>query len=134
MKTIKAGEKTLAIFHKASEWQPGLDFLTPNESYIQAGSWWYGQGKMLKAHVHIHNERQTPFTQEVIVVLAGKVRVDLYADDTRVFHQETLEAGDVGIILEGGHGYAILADDTRVIEVKNGPFISVEKDKRLLPV
>jgi len=36
------------------------------------------------------------------------------------------------VILRGYHGYEILEDDTRVLEVKNGPFTSVEADKELL--
>ena len=120
------------MFHKAQEWKPGLDFLTPNETYIQAGTWWYEKGKALKAHVHIANERIVPFTQEVIIIIHGKLRVDLFDADQRVFHQEVLQSGDIGILLEVGHGYETLDEDTKVLEVKNGPFLSVERDKRLL--
>jgi len=134
MNEIKQNNKTVAVFHKREDWKQGLDFLTPNETYIQAGTWWYPQGKVLKAHVHIPNERSVPLTQEVIVILNGRLRVDLYAENNSIFHQEILGPGDLAVILETGHGYQALEPDTRVIEVKNGPFISVEKDKRLLPV
>jgi hypothetical protein len=132
MREIKHDGKRVAIFHRAGEWKAGLDFVTPNDTFIQAGTWWYSKGKALKAHVHIPNERQVPHTQEVIVIMNGQLRVDLYGEDGRVFHQEVLGAGDVGVILEAGHGYEALQDDTKVVEVKNGPFTSVEKDKRLL--
>jgi hypothetical protein len=132
MKRINQGGRTAAIFHKAQEWKQGLDFLTPDEAFIQAGTWWYEKGKALKAHRHIPHERTVPFTQEAIVVIKGKLRVDLYDADLRIFHQEVLEAGDIGIMLEVGHGYETLEGDTKVLEVKNGPFLSVEKDKRLL--
>jgi hypothetical protein len=134
MKKINLGGTTAAMFHKAGEWKQGLDFLTPNEAFIQAGTWWYEKGKALKAHVHIANERTVPFTQEVVVVINGRLRVDLYDADLRIFHQETLEAGDIGILLEAGHGYETLDSDTKVLEIKNGPFVSVAKDKRLLTI
>jgi hypothetical protein len=132
MNFIKHNNRTVAIFHKLDEWKEGLDFLTPNETFIQAGTWWYQQGKALKGHVHITNERLVPLTQEVVIVVNGRLRVDLYSSEKKIFHQETLQQGDVGVILEVGHGYEVLDPDTKVLEVKNGPFVSVEKDKQLL--
>jgi hypothetical protein len=49
-----------------------------------------------------------------------------------VFQQETVKTGDICIILTIGHGYQILEDNTKIVEVKNGPFTSVEKDKELI--
>jgi hypothetical protein len=132
MQEIRINNETVAIFHKKAEWKEGLDFLTPNETFIQAGTWWYQKGKQLRSHLHITNERTAERTQETIVILSGKVRVDLYDDNRKIFHQEELVAGDIGVILKVGHGYQILEDNTKVVEVKNGPFISVEKDKIFL--
>ncbi|MBU1086378.1 MAG: hypothetical protein KKD05_02550 [Candidatus Omnitrophica bacterium] len=132
MGQIRLNNEVVAIFHKVNEWKEGLDFLTANESFIQAGTWWYPKDKDLCSHKHIVNKRIAEITQEVIVVVSGKVRVDLYNEDSKIFHQEELVIGDVGIILSVGHGYHILEDNTKVVEVKNGPFVSVEKDKVLL--
>ena len=132
MKEIKFKNKLVAIFHKYSDWKEGLDFLTPNETFIQAGTWWYQNGKELKAHIHRPNERTVPVTQETIVILNGKIKVELYDENNNLFHYEILGVGDIGIILNGGHGYIILEDNTRILEVKNGPFFSVEKDKILI--
>ena len=132
MQQVKLNGETVAIFHKTNEWKEGLDFLTPNETFIQAGTWWYPKGKDLRSHSHTINKRVVERTQEVVVVVSGKIRVDLYDKNKRLFHQDELAAGDMGIILNVGHGYYILEDNTRVIETKNGPFISVEKDKVFL--
>jgi len=132
MKEIKLGRDKVAIFHKINEWKEGLDFLTENPSFIQAGTWWYQKGKDLRSHEHIANERVAERTQEVVIVLSGRMRVDLYDKNNKVFHREEMAAGDIGVILGGGHGYYIMEDNTRIIEVKNGPFISVEKDKIFL--
>jgi len=40
--------------------------------------------------------------------------------------------GDLMVMIAGAHGFEILEPDTRIIECKNGPFISVEKDKKLI--
>jgi hypothetical protein len=132
VKEIKRDDLTLAVVHRADEWEEGLGFLTANEEFIQAGTWRYGAGRVLKSHRHIDNKRTIDWTQEVIVVLKGAVRVDLYGDDGSRFHEETLRPGDTMVILRGYHGYEILEDDTRVLEVKNGPFTTVEADKELL--
>ena len=132
MKQITHNGKIVAISHKSTDWKKELDFLTSNEDFIQCGTWWYDAGKNLKAHEHIFNERTVTQTQETIIVLSGKLRIDLYDPDCVIFYQEEVGAGDVFVILDVGHGYQIIEDDTRVVEVKNGPFISVEKDKRLI--
>lgn len=132
MRNIKIDNQIVAIFHKVDEWKEGLDFLTDNEAFIQAGTWLYQKDKDLRPHEHIINNRSVERTQEVIVVVSGKLRVDLYDDNRKVFHQEELSAGDIGIILKAGHGYHIMEDNTRIVEAKNGPFICVEKDKVFL--
>jgi hypothetical protein len=132
MQEIRHKDKVVAMIHRSGDWKEGLDFMTPNSTFIQAGTWWYPKDKILKSHRHVINERKVDRTQEVVVVMSGKLRIDLYDDSNAVFHHEILSAGDMGVIFEGGHGYEILEDNTLVIEIKNGPFISVEKDKELI--
>ena len=45
---------------------------------------------------------------------------------------ETLivKQGELLILLESGHGYSILEEDTTVLEVKNGPYLGAEIDRR----
>ena len=38
--------------------------------------------------------------------------------------------GDTLILLRGGHGYKVLEDGTQVLEIKNGPYVGAEKDRR----
>ena len=38
--------------------------------------------------------------------------------------------GDVVILLRGGHGYDIIEDGTQVLEIKNGPYLGAEVDRR----
>jgi hypothetical protein len=57
MREIKYKNKTVAIVHSSTDWNEGLDFLTPDETFIQAGTWWYSSGKILRAHRHKINER-----------------------------------------------------------------------------
>ncbi len=132
MKKIEHNNEIYAVFHKSREWKDGLDFLTEDNDYIQVGTWWYNSGKNLNPHKHKENKREVLLTQEAVIVMKGKIMVILFGNDNTVIHEEMLECGDIGVMLKGGHGYKILEDYTKVIEVKSGQFISVEKDKELI--
>jgi hypothetical protein len=132
MKTIEYENTLYAIIQRKEDWEEGLQFLTPNELFCQVGTWWYQEGQKLKAHRHISNERKASLTQECVIIMSGSVRIDLYNNDDEVFSTEILSEGDFMIMVAGGHGYEILESDTKIIECKNGPFISVEKDKELI--
>ncbi len=129
METIERDGILYAIVHRQQDWREGLAFLSPDELFCQVGTWWYQKDKKLDSHRHIHNERPNHLTQECIIVVEGSVRVDLYDNNNSIFQSETLVTGDIMILVKGGHGYEILEDDTKIVECKNGPFVSVEKDK-----
>lgn len=132
MTQITKDQVLYAIVHRKKDWKKELDFLTPAETFCQVGTWWYAKGKKPRAHRHVINDRPNHLTQECVIVLHGSLRVDLYDEAGSVFHSEILRQGELMILLAGGHGYEILEDDTKIIECKNGPFVSVEKDKKLI--
>ncbi len=82
-------------------------------------------------HQHIFNKRSNNLTQECNIVISGSLCVTLY-DEGGEFHSVILRAGDLMVMIAGGHGFEILEPDTKIIECKNGPFVSVEKDKQLI--
>lgn len=129
---IRKDKKLYAILHKKKNWKEGLDFLTPKEAFCQVGTWWYQKDKHLNAHTHIPNLRASDVTQECVIVIEGKIKVTLFDDTRTLFHTAILTSGDFIICLGGGHSYDILENNTKVIECKNGPFISVAKDKILI--
>jgi hypothetical protein len=129
METIKHKKQILSIIYRDKDWVEGLNFITPNELFIQVGSWWYPEGKKLASHVHKDFERKAMRTQEMTYVKKGSMRVLLYDEEQNYIQDFILYEGDLAIFVYGGHGYEILEDGTKVIEAKNGPFIDVETDK-----
>jgi len=129
METIKVGEKIIAIIHRENDWSKGLDFLTDNDLNVQVGTWWYDKGKSLDRHLHNTYDRLAKRTQEMVYVKQGLLLVKLYDDDKNYIQDTVLNTGDIGIFVNGGHGYEILEDNTMIIEAKNGPFTNVSKDK-----
>jgi hypothetical protein len=131
---IKKGGKVLARFIKANEaWGEGsLSFFSEDKEYIQAGTWNYNKGKKLLAHTHNEVKRSVLFTQEVIFVKSGSLQAYIYDDDSNLVEEITAHEDDVLIMLSGGHGYEVLEDNTKVLEIKNGPYLGAEVDRNRL--
>ena len=118
-----------ALVLRKDDWDEGLNFITQEELYLQVGTFWYEEGQRCKPHQHIPNNRPNVLTQECNIVISGSLCVTLY-DDGEEFRTVILRAGDLIVMVAGGHGFEILEPDTKIVECKNGPFISVEKDKQ----
>ncbi|MBU1011376.1 MAG: hypothetical protein KKG99_00100 [Bacteroidetes bacterium] len=129
METIKHKGQILTIIYRDKDWVEGLNFITPNELFVQVGSWWYDKGRKLASHVHNDFERSAMRTQEMTYVKRGSMRVLLYDEDHIYLQDFVLYEGDLAVFAYGGHGYEILEDGTKIIEAKNGPFVDVETDK-----
>ena len=129
MEKITHNGQIISIIYRDSDWLKGLNFITPDEHFVQVGSWWYDKGKKLDSHIHKEFDRNATRTQESIYVKQGSLKVLLYTEKKEFFQDYILRQGDLAVFGYGGHGYEILEDNTQVIESKNGPFISVDKDK-----
>jgi quercetin dioxygenase-like cupin family protein len=111
------------------DWPTGLAFYSKDEEFIQAGTWGYDAGKELLAHTHNSVPRHFEYTQEVVYVRKGRLKVRVYDLKRELVETVELSEGDTVIMLRGGHGYDILEDGTQVLEVKNGPYMGAEKDR-----
>lgn len=128
---IKEGDLVLARhIPAAAVWQDGLNFFSEDGDFIQVGVWGYGAGKELKAHIHNEVKREVLWTQEVLFVRSGKLRANIFNTREENVAELEVSAGDVIILLRGGHGYDILEDGTQVLEIKNGPYVGPDLDRR----
>ncbi len=119
----------LLAYKIPSDPDPGLTPYSDDVDFIQALHWRYDAGKMLQAHEHLHVPRNATHTQEVIVVLRGRVRTTVYDAAHHVVATVEVAPGEAMALLQHGHGYEILENDTRVLEIKNGPYPGAEKDR-----
>jgi hypothetical protein len=78
---------------------------------------------------HKHNKRITKImiTTEVIILLKGILRVDFYNEKKIYLFSKKVYAGDIIMLVNGGHGFKILKD-VEMIEVKQGPY-TLSNDK-----
>ncbi len=112
--------------------EKGLCFYSNDEDFIQVGTWNYEKGRYLAAHNHNIMERKINRTNEVIIILDGKLKIDIYDENDKKIAELEAKKNDLLIMINGGHGYHILEDNTKVIEIKNGPYLGAEKDRRRL--
>lgn len=85
-------------------------------------------GKYTKAHIHTPKKRVTGKLQECLVMVKGKIKIDLYTPDKKFFKSIYVSTGQAVIFMNGGHAVHLLKD-SEIIEVKNGPFV---EDKVLI--
>lgn len=78
-------------------------------------------GKVIDAHVHNPVTREVRYTQEVLFIRRGRMRVDFYTDDRTYIGSRILTSGDAILLATGGHGFETL-EETEMIEVKQGPY------------
>jgi hypothetical protein len=101
---------------------------TDGQEPLQLVTLKHPKGQYLLAHMHKPLKRTTTRLQECLIVRKGRIRIDIYGPDKKMFKKVTLKAGDVFILLNGGYGIHML-EASELIELKNGPF---KEDKVLL--
>jgi hypothetical protein len=89
-------------------------------------------GYVIPPHVLNSVPREVEFTQEVLFIKSGKVRVDFFSDDKSYLESRILETGDVILLAHGGHGFTML-EPTEIIEVKQGPYPGDDDKSRFTP-
>lgn len=126
---VKKKEKLIAMIVRRDHECEGVDFITPNEYSQQVAYMHHPTGKIIGAHIHNIIHRNVVLTQEVLVIRKGKLRVDFYDDYEDYLESKILEAGDVILLISGGHGFAVL-EEVEMVEVKQGPYAGdVDKKK-----
>ncbi len=119
--------KLIAIILRKDFHNEGISFLTDNNAQLQLGYLSHPAGHEVKPHIHKLVTRNTLGTHEVLFVKSGVIEIDFYLADKTYLESRKLSAGDVILLVEGGHGIKILEAAT-IIEVKNGPYIE-DKEK-----
>jgi len=121
-------DQLLSIIIRRNYSQPGINFFTPNHFSQQLAYMQHPAGKVIEPHLHNIVPREVIFTQEVLILKRGRLRVDFYDENKRYLESRVLGAGDVILLAFGGHGFEAL-DEIEMIEIKQGPYAG-DIDKR----
>jgi cupin fold WbuC family metalloprotein len=128
-KIMDEGEIIAVVVRKKAKLK-GVNFFTPLDFSQQLGLLVHEKGKIIKAHKHKHIKREIFLTQEVLVVLEGKVKIDLYNEKHQKIKSIIITPGDTILLASGAHSIEIMKD-SKIIEVKQGPYAGVD-DKEFI--
>jgi mannose-6-phosphate isomerase-like protein (cupin superfamily) len=120
-------DSLIAIIISHTFCQDGVHFFSPDNLSQQLAYMKHPAGKEILPHVHNPLPREVQYTQEVLFIRKGKLRVDFYDNDRNYLKSRILENGDTILLASGGHGFEVL-EDVEMIEVKQGPYVG-EQDK-----
>jgi mannose-6-phosphate isomerase-like protein (cupin superfamily) len=127
VETIVDGLEPIALIVRAAYDEPGIRFFTPPAFSQQLAVMRHPKGKHIGAHVHNLVTRQVLYTQEVLWIRKGRVRVNLFTSAHAPLATVELGPGDLILLCGGGHSFDML-EETAMVEVKQGPYAG-EGDK-----
>ena len=126
-------KKLLSIIIRADYKSKGIEFFTPDDFSQQLGYMNRKKNHIISPHTHNIVQRDVQFTQEVLIIKSGKVRVDYYDEKKKYLESRILNKGDVVLLAYGGHGFEMI-EDSEIIEVKQGPYLDEVDKIRFDPV
>jgi mannose-6-phosphate isomerase-like protein (cupin superfamily) len=131
LEIISDNGQQLAIIVYNNFDKAGIHFFTKNELSQQLAYMNHPKGKIIDPHVHNPVERVVSYTQEVLFIKEGKLKVDFYTNDQIYLHSRELNKGDVILLMTGGHGFEVL-EDLKMFEVKQGPYAGDQDKTRFI--
>ncbi|MBN1614998.1 MAG: hypothetical protein JW950_11080 [Deltaproteobacteria bacterium] len=118
---VKHEETLLAVILSHRFDKEGIHFFTPDHLSQQLAFMKHPAGHAIRPHIHNPVAREVLYTQEVLLIRRGRLRVDFYDGRRNYLESRILFPGDVILLITGGHGFEAL-EDLEMIEVKQGPY------------
>lgn len=119
---LKTGTEIAGIIVRHATLANKAGFFTPADLPLQAGVIAYPASHVIPRHSHRPHRRQIHGTPEVIIVQEGTLTLQFYPTPDAAPQPVILETGDLVILYAGGHGF-IANTDTRILEIKQGPYL-----------
>lgn len=116
----------LALIIQASYEPETTQFITPHSFKQQVGFVRYPAGGTIRRHSHRALDRHLIGTSEVLVLKRGRCEIDVYDDERALVATRELNAGDVMLMVGGGHGFRML-EETLFLEIKQGPYTGTDE-------
>ena len=121
-------KKILGIIYRHKKISKQRLNISPINEYLQISTQKLKKDSLIKPHIHQKNKRITTSTQEIWLVLKGKLSINIFDIDKKKIKNFILGSGDMYILFRGGHSFKILEDNTEIYEIKNGPYRKKIKD------
>ncbi len=124
---FKNEDELYAIILRNDYHKDGISFFTDDYLSQQLAYMSHPKGKIIDPHIHKNIERQVFYTQEVLLIKEGKLKVNFFDNNKKYLESRILNGGDVILLIKGGHGFEVI-ENLKMIEVKQGPYLG-DNDK-----
>lgn len=127
---IEERGRTLAIIVRSEFEEAGTTGFTPPEFPLQLMIMVKREGEIAEGHFHKPasvSKKIKESRHEIIHLISGQVRVDIFWLDGKLVDQVVLNNGDT-ILLTAGHKMEYLKD-SKILEIKEGPYPGSNMDK-----
>lgn len=131
VEVINDGDTILAIIIRSGFNKEGLTFVSPENFPLQLGVHIHKKGFSVGPHKHVPMYELKILAQEVFHIQEGKIKVGIYNKKDQKFADVIVNKGDT-ILLSEGHSFDFL-EDSKIFEVKQGPYRGKEIEKIYLP-
>lgn len=126
---ITSGHTVIGYVIRGSSLPEATTFVTPREANLQVGFVVKGSEEDVPRHDHKPLERSIVGTSEVLVIRKGSGEIEFFDTDRRFVSKHRFSAGDVLVMLTGGHGFRF-DSNTVLLEIKQGPYPGVDEKER----
>ncbi len=123
----------LAIVVRGEPTPEKYEFVTAPDLPLQLGKAAYKRGDAVQPHFHLGTPTIDPRVLEFVYIEHGSVELSVFSLGGAPVGKTTLRTGDCALLVQGGHGLAML-EDTRLIELKRGPYKGRDRDKADLAI
>jgi hypothetical protein len=121
-------DRPFAIILRAEYEPESIEFLTTNDKTLQLGVMRRPGGYVIPPHLHKPASRTVSDGYEALFVARGRVEVTFYNEGRERVTTRELGQGDTILLMTGGHGFRVL-EDCKMIEVKQGPYVSSDRER-----
>lgn len=125
---VELGSIVRSTYHSS-----GIGFFSYENDGLQLGYMNRPDHYVIPPHTHNKIKREVYYTEEILFIRSGMVRVDFYDDNQQYIESHIARGGDIVILKAGGHGFKVL-ERADIFEVKQGPYLGVQDKVRFEPI
>ena len=125
---VELGSIVRSTYHSS-----GIGFFSEESDGLQLGYMNRPDNYVIAPHTHNKIKREVYYTEEILFIRSGMVRVDFYDDNQQYLESRIAYEGDIVFLGYGGHGFKML-EDSEIVEVKQGPYCGAMDKVRFEPV
>ena len=130
---IECNGVALGAIVRSTYHSSGIGFFSNDQDGLQLGYMNRPDGYVIAPHTHNKIKREVFFTEEILFIRSGMVRVDFYDDNQQYIESHIVRGGDIVILKAGGHGFKVI-ERADIFEVKQGPYLGAQDKVRFEPI